>query len=93
MAGVSEIDDSEILSLRGGTCRNPCDCRLRPQYAEPGTAHRAGFKAVHALTDFESNGEKCMAEAGPLPEELGKHIGVHLPASTARTDTKENVHV
>jgi glycerate kinase len=53
----------------------------------------AGFKAVHALTDFESNVEKCMAEAGPLLEELGKHIGVHLPASAARTDTKENVHV
>ncbi|WP_248758461.1 glycerate kinase [Pseudarthrobacter sp. SSS035] len=53
----------------------------------------AGFKAVHALTDFESNVEKCMAEAGPLLEELGKHIGVHLPTSAARTDTKENVHV
>ncbi|MBE4718704.1 glycerate kinase [Pseudarthrobacter sp. AB1] len=53
----------------------------------------AGFRAVHALTDFESNVEKCMAEAGPLLEELGKHIGVHLPASAARTDTKENVHV
>ncbi|MET3175364.1 UNVERIFIED_ORG: glycerate kinase [Arthrobacter sp. UYCu721] len=53
----------------------------------------AGFKAVHALTDFESNVEKCMAEAGPLLEQLGKHIGVHLPASAARTDTKENVHV
>ncbi|ALV42058.1 glycerate kinase [Pseudarthrobacter sulfonivorans] len=53
----------------------------------------AGFKAVHALTDFESNVEKCMAEAGQLLEELGKHIGVHLPTSAERTDTKENVHV
>ncbi|MET3203726.1 MULTISPECIES: glycerate kinase [unclassified Arthrobacter] len=53
----------------------------------------AGFRAVHALTDFENNVEKCMAEAGPLLEELGKHIGMHLPASAARTDTKENVHV
>ncbi|MCO4253482.1 glycerate kinase [Pseudarthrobacter raffinosi] len=53
----------------------------------------AGFTAVHALTDFESNVEKCMAEAGPLLEELGKHIGVHLPKSAARTDTKENIHV
>lgn len=53
----------------------------------------AGFTAVHALTDFEPNVEKCMAEAGPLLEELGKHIGVHLPANAARTDTKENVHV
>lgn len=53
----------------------------------------AGFKAVHALTDFEPNVEKCIAEAGPLLEELGKHIGVHLPASAARNDTKENVHV
>ncbi|WP_104063486.1 glycerate kinase [Arthrobacter sp. 4R501] len=54
---------------------------------------QAGFKAVHALTDLESNVEKCMAEAGPLLEQLGKHIGVHLPTSAARTDTKENVHV
>ncbi|MET3163688.1 UNVERIFIED_ORG: glycerate kinase [Arthrobacter sp. UYEF10] len=53
----------------------------------------AGFRAVHALTDFEKNVEKCMAEAGPLLEELGKHIGMHLPVSAARTDTKENVHV
>lgn len=53
----------------------------------------AGFKAVHALTDLETNVEKCMAEAGPLLEELGRHIGVHLPANAARTDTKENVHV
>ena len=53
----------------------------------------AGFTAVHALTDFEPNVEKCMAEAGPLLEELGKHIGVHLPVNAARTDTKENVHV
>ncbi len=53
----------------------------------------AGFRAVHALTDFENNVEKCMAEAGPLLEELGKHIGMHLPVSAARTDTKENVHV
>ncbi|BAS11021.1 glycerate kinase [Arthrobacter sp. Hiyo4] len=59
----------------------------------PEQLREAGFKAVHALTDFESNVEKCMAEAGPLLEELGKHIGVHLPASAARTDTKENVHV
>lgn len=53
----------------------------------------AGFRAVHALTDIEPNVEKCMAEAGPLLEELGKHIGVHLPVIAARTDTKENVHV
>jgi glycerate kinase len=53
----------------------------------------AGFRAVHALTDFETNVEKCMAEAGSLLEELGRHIGVHLPVSAARTDTKENVHV
>ena len=53
----------------------------------------AGFSAVHALTDFEPNVDQCMAEAGPLLEELGKHIGVHLPASAAHTDTKENVHV
>ncbi|HCB60035.1 MAG TPA: glycerate kinase [Arthrobacter bacterium] len=53
----------------------------------------AGFTAAYALTDFEPNVEKCMAEAGRLLEELGKHIGGHLPASAARTDTKENVHV
>ncbi|MDQ0032225.1 glycerate kinase [Arthrobacter bambusae] len=59
----------------------------------------SGFESVHALTDLESNVEKCIAEAGPLLEELGKHIGVRLSEKSAptqdaaRTETKEQLHV
>ncbi len=59
----------------------------------------SGFESVHALTELESNLEQCIAEAGPLLEELGQHIGVRLsekPAPTqdaARTETKEQLHV
>ncbi|OAD97760.1 glycerate kinase [Arthrobacter sp. OY3WO11] len=44
----------------------------------PELLKESGFEAVHALTDFEPNLNKCIAEAGPLLEELGTHIGVHL---------------
>lgn len=56
----------------------------------------AGFQQVHALTDLESNVEKCIAEAGPLLEKLGKSIGAHLaglPASTKATENKEYLNV
>lgn len=59
----------------------------------------SGFESVHALTNLESNIDKCIAEAGPLLEELGKHIGVRLsenPAPTqdaAQPETKEQLHV
>ena len=59
----------------------------------------SGFESVHALTELESNVEKCIAEAGPLLEELGKHIGVRLSEKSAltqdaaRTETKEQLHV
>lgn len=50
----------------------------------------AGFHTVHALTDMENNVQKCIAEAGPLLEELGKHIGVYL---AERTENKEYLNV
>lgn len=65
----------------------------------PEQLSESGFESVHALTELESNVEKCIAEAGPLLEELGKQIGVRLSekaASTqvaARTETKEQLHV
>ena len=62
----------------------------------PEQLSESGFESVHALTELESNVEKCMAEAGPLLEELGRHIGVRLSEITqnpARTETKEQLHV
>jgi glycerate kinase len=56
----------------------------------------SGFGSVHALTELESDVAKCIAEAGPLLEELGRHIGVHLAEKSdypARIDTKEDLHV
>ncbi|HKU32039.1 MAG TPA: glycerate kinase [Arthrobacter sp.] len=65
----------------------------------PEQLSKSGFESVHALTDVEANVAKCIAEAGPLLEELGRHIGVRLTeisASTqdaARIDTKEHLNV
>jgi glycerate kinase len=62
----------------------------------PEQLSESGFESVHALTELESNVEKCIAEAGPLLEELGRHIGVRLSEITqnpARTETKEQLHV
>lgn len=56
----------------------------------------SGFTSVHALTELEPDVAKCIAEAGPLLEELGRHIGVHLSEKShhpARIDTKEDLHV
>lgn len=65
----------------------------------PEQLSESGFESVHSLTRLESNVEKCIAEAGPLLEELGKHIGVRLSEKSAptqdaaRTETKEQLHV
>ncbi|MHC6222378.1 glycerate kinase [Arthrobacter sp. MMS24-S77] len=65
----------------------------------PEQLSESGFESVYALTELESNVEKCIAEAGPLLEELGKHIGVRLSEKAvstqdaARTETKEQLHV
>ncbi|WP_442544619.1 glycerate kinase [Arthrobacter sp. KN11-1C] len=65
----------------------------------PEQLSESGFESVHALTELESNVEKCIAEAGPLLEELGKHIGARLSEKAvpthdaARTETKEQLHV
>ena len=66
----------------------------------PEQLSESGFESVHALTGLEANVEKCIAEAGPLLEELGKHIGVRLSEKAApnhddaaRTETKEQLHV
>lgn len=65
----------------------------------PEQLSESGFESVHALTGLEANVEKCIAEAGPLLEELGKHIGVRLSEKSAptqdaaRTETKEQLHV
>jgi glycerate kinase len=41
----------------------------------PEQISRAGFRAVHALTELESNVDTCIAEAGPLLERLGQQLG------------------
>ena len=60
----------------------------------------SGFRQVYPLTSLEAKVEICMAEAGPLLEQLGKHIGAELsglvPASTAPANsarTKEPLNV
>lgn len=60
----------------------------------PRQQRESGFRQVYPLTSLEAKVEVCIAEAGPLLEELGKHIGRELGALTpARASTKEPLNV
>ncbi|MCU1511773.1 MAG: Glycerate kinase [Arthrobacter sp.] len=50
----------------------------------PERLRTAGFREVHALTEFESNVDTCIAEAGPLLERLGRNLGARLTELAAR---------
>ncbi|AXJ08771.1 glycerate kinase [Arthrobacter sp. PM3] len=54
----------------------------------------SGFRAVHALTELESNVDTCIAEAAALLERLGRNIGLQLagPAAQHTTVSKESQH-
>ncbi|MDQ0689291.1 glycerate kinase [Arthrobacter sp. W4I7] len=58
-------------------------------------ASAAGFDDVYALTELESNVDRCIAEAAQLLEQLGTQISGRLAANRlARTaTTKEDLHV
>jgi glycerate kinase len=62
---------------------------------EAGQANAAGFEDVYALTELESNVNRCITEAAQLLEQLGTQISGRLAANTlARTaTTKEDLHV
>lgn len=60
----------------------------------------SGFRQVYPLTALEAKVELCIAEAGPLLEQVGKQIGAELadltraataPAKSARTKEPLNV--
>jgi glycerate kinase len=60
----------------------------------------SGFRQVYPLTSLEAKVEICIAEAGPLLEQLGQRIGAELanpvpaitaPANSARTKEPLNV--
>lgn len=61
----------------------------------PGQLTAAGFRAVHALTELESNVDTCIAEAAALLERLGRSIGLQLaaPASGRTATSKESLNV
>ena len=44
----------------------------------PAQQKDSGFRQVYPLTSLEAKVEICIAEAGPLLEQLGKNIGVEL---------------
>jgi len=57
-------------------------------------AAAAGFEEIHALTTLESDVDRCIAEAGPLLEQLGIQISAGLAATGLRTArTKEDLRV
>jgi glycerate kinase len=71
----------------------------------PAQQKDSGFRQVYPLTALEAKVEICIAEAGPLLEQLGKHIGAELadltqapapagsttPVNSARTKEPLNV--
>jgi glycerate kinase len=66
----------------------------------PGQQKDSGFRQVYPLTSLEAKVEICIAEAGPLLEQLGQRIGAELanpvpaitaPANSARTKEPLNV--
>jgi glycerate kinase len=62
---------------------------------EGGQASAAGFEDVFALTELESNVDRCIAEAGQLLEQMGTQISGRLAAITLSRSarTKEDLHV
>lgn len=59
-----------------------------------GQAAAAGFVDVYALTALETDVNRCIAEAGPLLEQLGTQIGAGLAANgPAAASTKEDLRV
>lgn len=66
----------------------------------PEQQNDSGFRQVYPLTALEAKVELCIAEAGPLLEQVGKQIGAELadltraaagPAKSARTKEPLNV--
>lgn len=61
---------------------------------DQGQAAAAGFEDVYALTELESDVNRCIAEAGPLLEQLGTQISAGLAANRpAAASTKEDLRV
>ena len=50
----------------------------------------SGFRQVYPLTSLEAKVEICIAEAGPLLEQLGKHIGAELADLTRAATTADS---
>jgi glycerate kinase len=46
----------------------------------PEQVRKSGFRELRALTELESNVDRCIAEAGPLLEQLARQIGLQLAA-------------
>lgn len=61
---------------------------------DQGQAAAAGFENVYALTALETDVNRCIAEAGPLLEQLGTQISAGLAANRpAAASTKEDLRV
>ncbi|TWD54924.1 glycerate kinase [Arthrobacter sp. AG367] len=61
---------------------------------DQGQAAAAGFEDVYALTALETDVNRCIAEAGPLLEQLGTQISAGLAANRpAAASTKEDLRV
>ncbi|BAS11013.1 glycerate kinase [Arthrobacter sp. Hiyo4] len=87
ITGEGSLDEQSLLGKAPlGVARSAADQGV-PVIAvcgrntlSPDQASAAGFEAVYALTELESNLNRCMAEAQQLLEELGAQISGRLAA-------------
>jgi glycerate kinase len=56
----------------------------------PEQQKESGFRQVYPLTSLESKVEICIAQAAPLLEQLGKHIGAELADLTGAATTADS---
>jgi glycerate kinase len=102
ITGEGSLDEQTLLGVARAARRAgvPVVAVCGRTTLTPEQQKESGFRQVYPLTSLEAKVETCIAEAGPLLEQLGKRIGAELPglvpASTAPAKsarTKEPLNV
>jgi glycerate kinase len=84
ITGEGSLDEQSLLGktpmgvARAAAARRAGDRSLRPDHPSREPASAAGFEDVYALTELESNVNRCIAEAAQLLEQLGTQISGRL---------------
>ena len=106
ITGEGSLDEQSLLgktpmgvSRAARTAGVPVDAVCGRTTLTAAQQQQSGFRQVYPLTALEAKVEVCIAQAGPLLEQLGQHIGAGLAGLTAGTGpassprTKEPLNV